>query len=510
MLLCGIVLGIYLPDLAGEFLNWDDNRFVQENPYVTAVSLSNIKWAFSGFRFESYQPLQVVSYMFDGMLWPGNPWAYKVHNLVLFLIGGILLYGLLRRLAIDSQAAAFGTALFMLMPSKVEAVVWISARKEVLCLVFALLSWHLHVSVIKSSRLISMSLIFEYLFFALALLSKSSALVLPLIQFLLDYLVLKRPIKRTCLHISVPLALSIGIGVLLPWLWQSNAMVKIDTPQGPIMRAGLVFWSIAHYIQTVGWPVALSPVYAAPTETELAYFFVGGCVGSVVVIVGLFFLRRVVFQRPNLLLAAVSMFLGGLIPFINIVPMYFLVADRYLLFPSFAVSLGAAWLWQMFSQKKERVKISAYVVLLVLLCLSSIYTMIYIPAWKTSESLFQTATEHQPKSFWAAMKYGETLRGVGKFAASEESYRNARRIRPLSPSALGGVFWATLEQDRKTMDIDAKQCEKIVAVFMAYASNYEELRILEKKLNFARAFHSAEVVKNRMHELRFGIDESRL
>ena len=131
-------IAVTLPSLDGEFLNWDDDRFVVNNPHVSELSLENVGWAFEEVRFELYQPLFLVSFMIDGSLWPTNATGYRLHNLGLHLVALIMLFFLLRRMHIGVIPAVIGCLFFALAPSRVESTAWISSRKDVLMLLFSL------------------------------------------------------------------------------------------------------------------------------------------------------------------------------------------------------------------------------------------------------------------------------------------------------------------------------------------------------------------------------------
>ena len=82
----------------------------------------------------------MVSLMLDHALFGFAPWGYRMHNLLLHIGCVWLLAGIVRRLG-GVRWAAWGAALLWAVHvQRVESVVWIVERKDVLCGFYALLS----------------------------------------------------------------------------------------------------------------------------------------------------------------------------------------------------------------------------------------------------------------------------------------------------------------------------------------------------------------------------------
>ncbi|MBN2340047.1 MAG: hypothetical protein JXX29_09555 [Deltaproteobacteria bacterium] len=499
-----LLCAVYGASLNGNFLKWDDDRFVQNNPHVSELSVSNIQWAFSDLRFESYQPLHMISYMFDGSFWAGKPIGYKIHNLVLLYLAGLLLFSLLRKMTGAEWAAVAGTALFLAAPHRVESVAWISARKDVLALVLALLVWHVHLIEPEKTWRFWMLRAAELLLFGLALLSKSSVFVLPFMILVADVAIRRRSAVRSLAGCALPIVVAVGVAVFLPMLWAKSQLVNADAPKDTLSRIGLVCWSAGHYIRSIVWPFSLSPLYAAPPFESLRMWAFGGMaigVGGIVLSVRF----RHVLHKYFSFIGALLMVAFALAPFLNVVPMYYWVADRYLLFPSVGVSvlvaLAIAAIEKRAAPLPQRMVLVSLVVLVV--GILSWRSAVDAMQWKQSDTMFELAVKRQPNSFWAHMKLGEVLRDAKKYAASEEQYREARRIRPLSPSALGGVYWTAFAQDiSEHPELGAVDAENVTGYFVHIASSPPQLRRLLEKLKQTRCHRAASVVQERLDEMR--------
>ena len=115
----------FLPD-------WDDANFIQNNPRL-AFSWENLMhYAAHPFQ-ELYTPLPMWSLMLDYAMFGLSPLGYHLHNLALHVLGAWMLLAVLRKMGVRPALAALGALLWALNPQKVESVVWLSERKDVLC-----------------------------------------------------------------------------------------------------------------------------------------------------------------------------------------------------------------------------------------------------------------------------------------------------------------------------------------------------------------------------------------
>ncbi|MBK9088384.1 MAG: tetratricopeptide repeat protein [Holophagales bacterium] len=132
------VVASYLPVFAAGFI-WNDPAYVTENRTLDGSgSLSRI-WTDTRAN-EQYYPLVFTTYWIEKRLWGLHPLGYHVVNVLLHGIGALLLWRLLRRLALPG--AWLAAAAFALHPVCVESVAWVTERKNTLSLVLSLLAAH--------------------------------------------------------------------------------------------------------------------------------------------------------------------------------------------------------------------------------------------------------------------------------------------------------------------------------------------------------------------------------
>lgn len=118
------------------FEAWDDNIHVTDNRHFLRFSLENLlgwwRQPFCGF----YMPLTMWSYMFDYNIWGLNGFGYHLQNIFWHVLAVIGVFKCFRILGVQRSTAFVSCLIFAIHPQKVEPVVWVSGRKDVVCAAF--------------------------------------------------------------------------------------------------------------------------------------------------------------------------------------------------------------------------------------------------------------------------------------------------------------------------------------------------------------------------------------
>jgi hypothetical protein len=126
-----------------------------------------------------YRPLVTVSYALDAE-WSGvRPLGYHATNVALHAIACILFLALLRRFSLPPVVAIGAALLFAVHPSLAAAVAWIPGRNDSLLAVFALAAWLAFLR--DRERPSGAARALHFVFWGLALLTKETAVVLPIV-----------------------------------------------------------------------------------------------------------------------------------------------------------------------------------------------------------------------------------------------------------------------------------------------------------------------------------------
>ena len=170
---------VFAPTLGYSFLNWDDDVYILRNPWIRAFDATNLRAVFTQPYFQNYLPLHLLSYMVDHALWGLRAMGYHLSSVLLHGLNAVLCLLVVRRMSRSLAIAFLAALLFALHPSHVEAVAWVSSRKEVLSTTFLLLSLLFYLPSRRGAARKPWAYVASVLFFLGAMLSKVSVVVLP-------------------------------------------------------------------------------------------------------------------------------------------------------------------------------------------------------------------------------------------------------------------------------------------------------------------------------------------
>ncbi|WP_428938570.1 tetratricopeptide repeat protein [Fontivita pretiosa] len=404
----------YWPAMRGQFI-WDDDRHVSENP-----TLRNLRglWRI-WFRWGAtpqYYPMTHTSFWIEYRFWGLNPTGYHVTNVTLHSINALLLWRLLRRLEV--RGAFLAAAVFALHPVNVESVAWISERKNVLAMCFALLATLAYVrpSPCRSSYAIALVL------FICALLSKTITATLPAVLLVLIWWKHGRIHRRDVVALLPFFVAGIGMGLMTAAMerfyvgatgedWQLSLLDRV-------LIAGRAIW---FYLSKLVFPVRLMFSYPRWQIDPLAWWQWAYAVGVVVVLALVVLNRRRVGRGPT---AAVLIFVGTLFPalgFFNTYPMrYSFVADhfQYLSAPAMIALIVAG---------AARLRLSALIPLLCIVLGTLTWRQAGI--YRDAETLWRDTIARNPSSWMARYNLGVLLSNrAGTDEASRHDLEEALKL----------------------------------------------------------------------------------
>jgi hypothetical protein len=165
-----VTIAIYVPALGAGFVGDD---FMILHRLRALAQPADVLRFFRGEFFEYYRPLPFVSFAIDWSIAGANARQFHLTNLLLHSINAVLVLLIGRALSPRSAAGPIAGLLFALHASNHEAVVWVSARFDLLATAFSLAAiWWM------VARRPGRHVVPPLLFFA-AILSKESAVALP-------------------------------------------------------------------------------------------------------------------------------------------------------------------------------------------------------------------------------------------------------------------------------------------------------------------------------------------
>jgi hypothetical protein len=200
-----ITLGLYQPILGGFFLA-DDNFFIARlldfaPALLHGEHLEDWFFGFNGAMF--LRPMVQWLFLFNFMTWGTNASGYYLVNILLHTLNAFLVYCLALRITRNRFGAAAASLLFALHPLHAESVSWIADCVDLLAAFFCLLSAVYFVLFRQKSKPRDYAL--ALISFALAALTKETALSLPVVFLAYDFLFTWRVLRWNILHAQLPI-----------------------------------------------------------------------------------------------------------------------------------------------------------------------------------------------------------------------------------------------------------------------------------------------------------------
>lgn len=276
-----ITMVLFFNSLGNDFVNWDDDVNVLENPNLTAFNWAAIKGIFTSDVIGNYNPLTILTFAIEKHLFGLNPTVFHVNNLILHMVCVFLVYRILQGLGMNAMLAFIGALIFGIHPMRVESVAWITERKDVLFGAFYLGALLTYIRYLDRDRKAPRLVLLMLVLFALSLLSKIQAVTLPLSMLCVDYL-RRRPLKLGLVIEKWPyFLLSLAVGLLGVYILSANESLEDATNYTLIERLMVGMYSYSLYLVKFLVPYRMSPLY--PYEAEIPGYFYASPVGILIV-----------------------------------------------------------------------------------------------------------------------------------------------------------------------------------------------------------------------------------
>lgn len=178
--------------------------------------MGQLEGLFTEFYVGNYQPLSILTYALEYALVGENGWLFHGTNVLLHAANTVLVYLVVRQWTPAASLVPMWTAFFFgIHPMHVESVAWVSERKDVLYTFFFLGSLLFYGRYLLAST--TKPLVYAFGCFVLACMSKSAAVVLPLVLWLLDDYHNRKPTVRMFIE-KIPF---LAVSMVLDW-WPWN------------------------------------------------------------------------------------------------------------------------------------------------------------------------------------------------------------------------------------------------------------------------------------------------
>jgi tetratricopeptide (TPR) repeat protein len=173
---------LYAQILTFNLVYCDDINIIQTD-YNRISSISNISKEFlSGYiNTDYYRPIINISFLINRVIGGQNTFVYHLSNILFHIIACSLVFYILINLGYKRSTSLAAALIFAASPIFVNAIAWIPGRNDVIMSIFAFAAF---LNIIKFKKTgLNKYVIYNILFYLLAVLSKETALLLPVIFF---------------------------------------------------------------------------------------------------------------------------------------------------------------------------------------------------------------------------------------------------------------------------------------------------------------------------------------
>lgn len=424
-LLLVLSLLLYWNTLHHQFVNFDDTSLVVKNRYIKSLSIENLKAIFTPGVVGAYQPFRTLSYAIDYHFWKLNPTGYHLTNILCHAVNTLFVFLIAYVLSKHLLLASLAALLFAVHPIHVEAVAWVSGRRDVLASVFTLCSFFCFLWVFPPLRPQNSSYlersgwrrgalsVLSCVLFIAGLLTKPSVVILPLLLIIYDLCFVDPPFfrqwRRMWGYLPFFIAAFLITRVFLTVARTSGVVETQFHATTPVIRALTMLRVLGEYVVMLFIPRQLSATYGVRISASLlepSVLFTVMLFGVIAICMLL------AWKRSKLVFLGIAWFFVSLLPVSNIIPIAIIKADRYLYLPSVGFCFVFAWLivrgetLLVHAAKTRFVRIAYWGLICAILISYAFLTIQRNRDWKDSHTLWAATLETHPDSSIALNNLG--------------------------------------------------------------------------------------------------------
>jgi protein O-mannosyl-transferase len=402
-----IVAVCYANSVPNDFI-LDDYAIVALNPSIRTIApVQVLKTPYWGDKSNAgiYRPLTIFSFSLEYPLWHRWAGGYRLTNLLLHTINGLLVFFLARGLLQSVPAACAAAAIYLAHPAHTEPVVSLAGRSELLAAMFFLLAWIFY----RQDRIVLCVVAF-----GLSLLSKENAIAFPAV-IALDAFINRNEVQNlwkkflgfaaacgaAVLYLSIRLWVLGGLGVPRSAQYFEGHWTFAQRE----LTSGRAFLK---YFQLLIAPINVTGDYdfnSIPIATLNDWVAWIGVIAVVLTIVFAVWLLR----THAVLGFSILFFYLAMLPNSNwIMPTSIIMSERALYLPSLGICLIAGFLWASLSRRDlQKVLAAGVITTAALLCVSHNYI------WRDDLTYFGNLVRVLPDNLRGRQGYGTALAEKG-------------------------------------------------------------------------------------------------
>ncbi len=425
-----ITFVVFGQTLGHDFVNYDDNVYVYENPAVLGgLSLKGIIWAFTHNVNANWTPLTLISHMLDCQLYGTQAGGHHLTSVLLHMASVIVLFLVLKKMTTALWRSAFVAAVFAIHPLHVESVAWIAERRDVLSGLFFMLTLGAYVGYVRHPRSLGRYLM-VVLMLALGLMSKPMLVTLPFVLLLLDYWPLKRftqpggrLVPWRLIAEKVPLLVLSGAACVATLFAQKEIIQSLPLS----LRIGNALVSYAAYLGQMIYPAGLAVYYPHPGSSLALWKVITAFILLLFISSGAIAARR---KQPWFLFGWLW-YLGMLVPAIGLIQSGLRAqADRYTYLPQIGLYVLLTWAAAELCAGWRHRRVVLGGLSTVILAALMFCARTQTSYWRNSETLWTHTVACTSGNFIGQINLGEALLKKGTVNEAIAHFQKALQTKP--------------------------------------------------------------------------------
>ena len=382
-----------------------------------------------------YRPFVLLSLGIDKIIWGMRPFGFHLTNVLMMVFLTIPIYFFVFQVIPDKKIALLSALLYLVNPVHTETVAFISGRTDLQSTFFLITSLLFYYKWRVSSQ--KLYLVITLLSCLVALGSKESALVFPVMLLGIEYLPARERIKWRKEYIYYFLIIVFYFVARYLVLFYNTSWQKENID---LSSLGTVAYKNWKFLKLILWPVNLNTYY---TDVFRADLF--GWVVSILCLalpVSLVLISRKTDNIKPVAFASI-LFIWGSLPAMGLIRNSSGVeyGERFVFFSSLGISVLLAWIFvKLFKRIRQGVWKYALVFLFISYCFfMGVKTIKQNTVWRNDFTLFQEMAKTSPQSYLAHFNLANEYAKRRQADSAVVYYRKAMAIKPTNIGALNNL-----------------------------------------------------------------------
>lgn len=451
---------------------YDDHLVIENNPNIRAfdgilkITFKQIgisEWQQSdeaALRGWIYRPLSFFIFYLIGKIFSIQPLWYHLFSVIFHCFNTLLVYIVCKMLKMRAELSLISAGIFAAHPVHTEAVTSIMSMPEEFMFFFSMLSFIMFLSKTKHN------LLYSSIFYAAAIFSKETAVILVIVYFIL-YLysnynneriqINKKEMVKIALIFLMPVVIYFIMRRHVTGAFLRNPNFPQSIVDSPLLGATsktrilTAIYALSQYLLLFFYPTNLCADYSYGAinlvTSIIEYRFLIALLILLIVIVLFIFL---LLKRRYISAIGIAIFYIALFPLSNL--MYVagtIMAERYLYLPSFGLSIFVAdsigWINSIVNKKYKNI---IFIVIALLIIVLVVSTIIRNRVWRNDFELFSDVVKKKPYNVKALYNLASLYNAKREFSSTIPLYQRMIQVYPTMPEAHASLIYAYYNSGR--------------------------------------------------------------